>query len=186
MQESKWPVGMPSLSVPATSSASRWYSCSCSATPRHRCHAKACDLAQFTILDDILVAAAGCPNLIVGPMVKAGAFVIDVCINRLPCGRLDRRSRVVADHYDGQPLCHSAASLLVRCDLALASDCARNLGSIDVFRRHGGHRRKIAQSGNGRSIPDSGNRSCAHHAEGPVPVVSWQRQKWQRAMRGET
>jgi len=76
MQESKWPVGMPSLSVPATSSASRWHSCSCSATPRHRCHAKACDLAQFTILDDILVAAAGCPNLIVGPMVKTGAFVI--------------------------------------------------------------------------------------------------------------
>jgi hypothetical protein len=88
MQESKWPVGMPSLSVPATSSASRWHSCSCSATPRHRCHAKACDLAQFTILDDILVAAAGCPNLIVGPMVKTGAFVIDVGINRLPCRRL--------------------------------------------------------------------------------------------------
>ncbi len=52
------------------------------------CHAKARDLAQFTILDDILVAAAGCPNLIVGPMVKTGAFVIDVGISRLPCGRL--------------------------------------------------------------------------------------------------
>jgi methylenetetrahydrofolate dehydrogenase (NADP+)/methenyltetrahydrofolate cyclohydrolase len=34
------------------------------------CHAKTRDLAQFTILADILIVAAGCPNLIVGPMVK--------------------------------------------------------------------------------------------------------------------
>lgn len=52
------------------------------------CHAKTRDLAQFTILADILVVAAGCPNLIVGPMVKTGAVVIDVGINRLPDGRL--------------------------------------------------------------------------------------------------
>ncbi len=52
------------------------------------CHAKTRDLAQFTILADILVVAAGCPNLIVGPMVKSGAVVIDVGINRLADGRL--------------------------------------------------------------------------------------------------
>ena len=52
------------------------------------CHARTRDLAQFTILADILVVAAGCPNLIVGPMVKSGAVVIDVGINRLPDGRL--------------------------------------------------------------------------------------------------
>ncbi len=52
------------------------------------CHAKTRDLAQFTILADILVVAAGCPNLIVGPMVKTGAVVIDVGINRLADGRL--------------------------------------------------------------------------------------------------
>jgi methylenetetrahydrofolate dehydrogenase (NADP+)/methenyltetrahydrofolate cyclohydrolase len=52
------------------------------------CHAKTRDLAQFTILADILVVAAGCPNLIVPQMVKTGAVVIDVGINRLPCGRL--------------------------------------------------------------------------------------------------
>jgi methylenetetrahydrofolate dehydrogenase (NADP+) / methenyltetrahydrofolate cyclohydrolase len=52
------------------------------------CHAKTRDLAQFTILADILVVAAGKPNLILPQMVKTGAVVIDVGINRLPDGRL--------------------------------------------------------------------------------------------------
>lgn len=52
------------------------------------CHAKTRDLAQFTILADILVVAAGVPNLIVPQMVRTGAVVIDVGINRLPNGKL--------------------------------------------------------------------------------------------------
>ena len=52
------------------------------------CHAKTRDLAQFTILADILVVAAGKPNLIVPQMVRQGAVVIDVGINRLPSGQL--------------------------------------------------------------------------------------------------
>jgi methylenetetrahydrofolate dehydrogenase (NADP+)/methenyltetrahydrofolate cyclohydrolase len=52
------------------------------------CHAKTRDLAQFTTLADILVVAAGRPNLIVPQMVKTGAVVIDVGINRMPDGRL--------------------------------------------------------------------------------------------------
>ncbi len=52
------------------------------------CHVRTRDLAQFTILADILVVAAGKPNLITAPMVKTGAVVIDVGINRLPDGRL--------------------------------------------------------------------------------------------------
>ncbi len=52
------------------------------------CHVKTRDLAQFTILADILVVAAGRPNLILPQMVKTGAVVIDVGINRLPDGRL--------------------------------------------------------------------------------------------------
>ena len=52
------------------------------------CHALTRDLAQFTILADILVVAAGVPNLILAPMVKAGAVVIDVGINRLPDGSI--------------------------------------------------------------------------------------------------
>jgi methylenetetrahydrofolate dehydrogenase (NADP+)/methenyltetrahydrofolate cyclohydrolase len=52
------------------------------------CHAKTRELAQYTILADILVVAAGKPNLIVPQMVRSGAVVIDVGINRLPNGKL--------------------------------------------------------------------------------------------------
>ena len=52
------------------------------------CHAKTRDLAQFTILADVLVVAAGQPNLILPQMVRTGAVVIDVGINRLPNGQL--------------------------------------------------------------------------------------------------
>ncbi|MGC1776787.1 MAG: bifunctional methylenetetrahydrofolate dehydrogenase/methenyltetrahydrofolate cyclohydrolase FolD [Xanthobacteraceae bacterium] len=52
------------------------------------CHAKTRDLAQFTILADILVVAAGYPNLIQPEMVRTGAVVIDVGINRLSDGTL--------------------------------------------------------------------------------------------------
>jgi methylenetetrahydrofolate dehydrogenase (NADP+)/methenyltetrahydrofolate cyclohydrolase len=52
------------------------------------CHVKTRDLAQYTILADILVVAAGKPNLIRPEMVRRGAVVIDVGINRLPDGRL--------------------------------------------------------------------------------------------------
>lgn len=52
------------------------------------CHVKTRDLAQFTILADILVVAAGRPNLIRAEMVRRGAVVIDVGINRLEDGRL--------------------------------------------------------------------------------------------------
>jgi methylenetetrahydrofolate dehydrogenase (NADP+)/methenyltetrahydrofolate cyclohydrolase len=52
------------------------------------CHAKTRDLAQHTILADILIVAAGKPGLIVPQMVKRGAIVIDVGINRLPDGRI--------------------------------------------------------------------------------------------------
>lgn len=52
------------------------------------CHAKTKDLAQYTILADILIVAAGKPGLILSQMVKTGAVVIDVGINRLPTGQL--------------------------------------------------------------------------------------------------
>ena len=52
------------------------------------CHKYTRDLAIYTLLADILVVAAGVPNLIVGQMVRRGAVVIDVGINRLPDGRV--------------------------------------------------------------------------------------------------
>jgi methylenetetrahydrofolate dehydrogenase (NADP+)/methenyltetrahydrofolate cyclohydrolase len=52
------------------------------------CHKYTRDLAMFTLMADILVVAAGVPNLIVAQMVRTGAVVIDVGINRLPDGRI--------------------------------------------------------------------------------------------------
>jgi methylenetetrahydrofolate dehydrogenase (NADP+)/methenyltetrahydrofolate cyclohydrolase len=52
------------------------------------CHKKTRDLGEFTMLADILVVAAGVPGLIVPQMVRTGAVVIDVGINRLPNGRI--------------------------------------------------------------------------------------------------
>ncbi|MBI1942096.1 MAG: bifunctional methylenetetrahydrofolate dehydrogenase/methenyltetrahydrofolate cyclohydrolase FolD [Betaproteobacteria bacterium] len=52
------------------------------------CHSKTADLACVTRQADILVAAAGRPKLIGAAMVKAGACVIDVGVNRLADGKI--------------------------------------------------------------------------------------------------
>ena len=52
------------------------------------CHTRTRNLPETTRRADILVAAAGSPEMIRGDMVKEGAVVIDVGMNRLPDGRL--------------------------------------------------------------------------------------------------
>ncbi|MDD5560433.1 bifunctional methylenetetrahydrofolate dehydrogenase/methenyltetrahydrofolate cyclohydrolase FolD [Candidatus Methylomirabilis sp.] len=52
------------------------------------CHIKTRDLAFHTRQADILVVAAGKPGLVTGSMVKEGAVVIDVGVNRLSDGRV--------------------------------------------------------------------------------------------------
>ena len=52
------------------------------------CTSKTRNLSQYTLLADILVVATGKPRLVTGPMVKEGAVVIDVGINRLGDGKL--------------------------------------------------------------------------------------------------
>ncbi|MCI0504270.1 bifunctional 5,10-methylenetetrahydrofolate dehydrogenase/5,10-methenyltetrahydrofolate cyclohydrolase [Candidatus Micrarchaeota archaeon] len=47
------------------------------------CHSKTQNLAQHTKSADILIAAAGVPNLVKADMVKSGAFVIDVGTTRV-------------------------------------------------------------------------------------------------------
>jgi methylenetetrahydrofolate dehydrogenase (NADP+)/methenyltetrahydrofolate cyclohydrolase len=47
------------------------------------CHTGTRDIAQFTRQADILIAAAGSPRLIKADMVKPGAMVIDVGVNRI-------------------------------------------------------------------------------------------------------
>ena len=52
------------------------------------CHSKTANLAEITKTADILVAAVGRANFVTADMVKAGAVVIDVGINRNADGKL--------------------------------------------------------------------------------------------------
>ena len=52
------------------------------------CHSKTKNLAEVCSRADILVAAVGRPNFVTADMVKEGAVVIDVGINRLETGSL--------------------------------------------------------------------------------------------------
>ncbi|MBO5733668.1 MAG: bifunctional methylenetetrahydrofolate dehydrogenase/methenyltetrahydrofolate cyclohydrolase FolD [Clostridia bacterium] len=52
------------------------------------CHSKTADLKAEVSQADIVVAAVGVPELITGDMIKEGAVVIDVGMNRLPDGKL--------------------------------------------------------------------------------------------------
>ena len=61
------------------------------------CHTRTKDLAQFTRQADILVAAMGQPRAITADMVKEGAVVIDVGINRVDDPSRRRGYRLVGD-----------------------------------------------------------------------------------------
>jgi len=52
------------------------------------CNSRTRDLASHTRRADIVVAAVGKPKFVKGDMLKPGAVVIDVGINRLPDGKL--------------------------------------------------------------------------------------------------
>jgi len=52
------------------------------------CHTRTRDLAEHTRRADVLCVAAGRPRTVTGDMVKPGAWVIDVGINRLDTGKL--------------------------------------------------------------------------------------------------
>ena len=52
------------------------------------CHTRTRDLAEHTRRADVLCVAAGRPRMITGDMVKEGAWVIDVGVNRLDTGGL--------------------------------------------------------------------------------------------------
>ena len=50
------------------------------------CHSRTSDLKAMTRMGDILIAAMGQPEFITGDMVKPGAVVVDVGINRTDAG----------------------------------------------------------------------------------------------------
>jgi len=61
------------------------------------CHTGTKDMAYFTRQADILIVAAGRPNTVTADMVKAGAVVIDVGVNRIPDAGKKSGFRLVGD-----------------------------------------------------------------------------------------
>lgn len=61
------------------------------------CHSRTRDLADHTRRADILIAAAGRAGLVTGDMVKPGAVVIDVGVNRVDDKTNPRGYRLVGD-----------------------------------------------------------------------------------------
>ena len=61
------------------------------------CHTGTRDLAAFTRQADILVVAAGRPNTVTGDMIKPGAVVIDVGVNRIPDATKKNGFRLAGD-----------------------------------------------------------------------------------------
>jgi len=73
------------------------------------CHSRTADLAAECRRADILIAAMGQPELITGDMVKEGAVVIDVGINRVDDAKAEKGYRVVGDvHFESvAPKCRA-------------------------------------------------------------------------------
>jgi methylenetetrahydrofolate dehydrogenase (NADP+)/methenyltetrahydrofolate cyclohydrolase len=71
------------------------------------CHSRTKNLKDFTLNADIIVAAIGKPKYVTADMVKSGAIVIDVGINRIDDATKKSGSRLVGDvDFDNvAPLC---------------------------------------------------------------------------------
>ncbi|OUU46438.1 MAG: bifunctional 5,10-methylene-tetrahydrofolate dehydrogenase/5,10-methylene-tetrahydrofolate cyclohydrolase [Verrucomicrobia bacterium TMED56] len=80
------PVGMLFLQKKLTGNATVTY-----------CHSRTPDLAFHTKQADILVAAIGRPNFVTKPMIKSGAIIIDVGINRIADETRKSGFRLVGD-----------------------------------------------------------------------------------------
>lgn len=61
------------------------------------CHTRTRDLPQHTRAADIVIVAAGRPNTLTANMVKPGAVVVDVGVNRVPDASRARGYRLVGD-----------------------------------------------------------------------------------------
>ena len=61
------------------------------------CHTGTPDVGKFTRDADVVVVAAGRPNTLTGDMLKPGAVVIDVGVNRVPDATKPKGFRLVGD-----------------------------------------------------------------------------------------
>ncbi len=74
------------------------------------CHTKTKDIASYTRQADIVIAAAGRPNTVTADMIREGAVVIDVGVNRIEDATKKAGFRLVGDaDFEG---CKAKASMI--------------------------------------------------------------------------
>jgi methylenetetrahydrofolate dehydrogenase (NADP+)/methenyltetrahydrofolate cyclohydrolase len=74
------------------------------------CHTKTKNIAHYTRQADIVIAAAGRPNTVTADMIREGAVVIDVGVNRIEDATKKAGFRLVGDaDFDG---CMAKASMI--------------------------------------------------------------------------
>ena len=74
------------------------------------CHSATKDMASITQQADILIAAAGKPEMITADMVKPGAVVIDVGVNRVEDSSKKKGYRLVGD-VEFEPIAEKASKI---------------------------------------------------------------------------
>jgi methylenetetrahydrofolate dehydrogenase (NADP+) / methenyltetrahydrofolate cyclohydrolase len=90
------------------------------------CHSHTRDLPRHTLDADVLVAAVGVPALVAPDMVKTGAVVVDVGINRTDAGLVGDVDPGAADVASAlSPVPGGVGPLTIACLLQNAVRCAR-------------------------------------------------------------
>ncbi len=74
------------------------------------CHSRTRDLASVTRLGEILIVAMGKPRFIRADMIRPGAVVIDVGVNRVDDPQSEKGYRLVGD-VDFEPACDVASAI---------------------------------------------------------------------------
>lgn len=74
------------------------------------CHSRTKDLADFTRRADIVIAALGIPRFLKADMIREGAVVVDVGINRIPAPETKSGTRLVGD-VDYEPVAEKAGAI---------------------------------------------------------------------------
>jgi methylenetetrahydrofolate dehydrogenase (NADP+)/methenyltetrahydrofolate cyclohydrolase len=98
------------------------------------CHSRTRDLARETLDADVLVVATGRPGLVTADMVKHGATVIDVGMNRTDAclvGDVDLAAMDVAAHMT--PVPGGVGPMTIACLLRNTVQAARFRGNLLAF-----------------------------------------------------
>lgn len=113
------------------------------------CHSHTANLAEISRQADILICAVGKPNFITADMVKPGAVVIDVGINRLPDGKVSGD----VSFADVEPVASAITPVPGGIGVLTVANLMRNVVSLAEFGRQ---RKYVAQQSNvGEDLADA-------------------------------